>query len=105
MVKGAVATLVVIGNFDGVHRGHQALLRSAAAGAKERGLTAKLLTFHPHPAIVLGRTPPPLLTTQARKRELVREVAPEVELCEVRFDMDFAGQSPEAFATRLARDF
>jgi riboflavin kinase/FMN adenylyltransferase len=100
-----VGALVVIGNFDGVHRGHQALLRGAEAAARARGLEAKLLTFHPHPAIVLGRTPPPLLTTQPRKRELVHEVAPEVVLCEVRFDAEFAAQTPRQFAERLAREF
>jgi riboflavin kinase/FMN adenylyltransferase len=100
-----MGALVVIGNYDGVHRGHQALLAGAEKLARERGLDAKLLTFHPHPASVLGRTPPPLLTTQARKRELVAEVAPTVAFTEVRFDLAFAAQTPAEFAARLADEY
>jgi riboflavin kinase/FMN adenylyltransferase len=99
-----MGSLVAIGNFDGVHRGHQAVLRGAEARAKERGLEPRLLTFHPHPAAVLGRTPPPLLTTQARKRELCARAAPSVVFVERAFDLAFAAQSPEAFAERLARE-
>ena len=97
-----MGALVVIGNFDGVHRGHRALLEAAESAAAQKGLEAKLLTFFPHPASVLGRTPPPLLTTQARKRELVAEIAPRIAFVEQRFDLAFAGQSPEAFAVSLA---
>lgn len=96
-----MGALVAIGNFDGVHRGHQAVLRGAAEMASRRDLRASLLTFHPHPAAVLGRTPPPLLTTQGRKRELVARVAPSVSFVERAFDLPFAAQSPEAFAESL----
>lgn len=96
-----MGSLVVIGNFDGVHRGHQAVLQGAARRAAERGLDAKLLTFFPHPATVLGRTPPPLLTSQPRKRELVRRVAPTIAFEERTFDLTFAAQSPEEFAKSL----
>lgn len=96
--------LVAIGNFDGVHLGHQALLRNAARSASERGLDAKLLTLFPHPATVLGRPAPPLLTRQARKRELCARAAPAVEFVEMKFDREFAAQSPEAFAERLVRE-
>jgi riboflavin kinase/FMN adenylyltransferase len=99
-----MGSLVAIGNFDGVHRGHQAVLAFAARAAAERGLRAKLLTFFPHPATVLGRTPPPLLTTQARKRELCARHAPTVEFVERVFDLDFASQSPADFAESLVRN-
>ena len=58
--------IVAIGNFDGVHRGHQALLLDAARDAERRGRRAVVLTFSPHPMVALGRTPPPLLTTLVR---------------------------------------
>ena len=45
--------LMTIGAFDGVHRGHQALLEPLAAGAHAAGAQAAVVTFHPHPAVVL----------------------------------------------------
>ena len=99
-----MGALVVIGNFDGVHRGHRALLEGAEREAGKKGLAPTLLTFFPHPATVLGRVPPPLLTTQARKRELVRAVAPQVRFHEETFDLAFAAQTPDAFARRLAEE-
>ena len=59
---GPRGSLVIIGNFDGVHLGHQALLADAALDAERRGLEPVALTFAPHPASVLGRTPPATLT-------------------------------------------
>ena len=52
-------SVVAIGNFDGVHRGHQAVLARAADEARGRGLSVCALTFNPHPADVLGRGAPP----------------------------------------------
>lgn len=95
-------SLVVIGNFDGVHLGHRHLLESAAREAERLGFGAKLLTFVPHPAEVLGRRPPPLLTRHERKRELIAGFAPSVEVVAQKFDLAFAAQSPEAFVDWLA---
>ncbi|MBL8743448.1 MAG: riboflavin biosynthesis protein RibF, partial [Myxococcales bacterium] len=73
-----MGSLVVIGNFDGVHRGHRAVLQSSAREASDRGLALKVLTFVPHPAEALGRTAPARLTSQPRKRELIHAVARDV---------------------------
>jgi riboflavin kinase/FMN adenylyltransferase len=54
---------LTIGVFDGVHRGHQAILGQLAAGAHENGAPAVLLTFDPHPAVVLAGRDLKLLTT------------------------------------------
>ncbi|MFP6683647.1 MAG: riboflavin biosynthesis protein RibF [Polyangiaceae bacterium] len=94
----AAQALVVIGNFDGVHRGHQAVIHAVARLAKQRELTPKLMTFEPHPAVTLGRVPPPLLTTIARKRELVRRHCPNLDVVVRAFTPEFAAQSPEQFA-------
>jgi riboflavin kinase/FMN adenylyltransferase len=51
-------TCVAIGSFDGVHRGHQALLRRMAARAREEGMRTAALTFFPHPRRVLQTLPP-----------------------------------------------
>jgi riboflavin kinase/FMN adenylyltransferase len=100
----SAARLVAIGNFDGVHRGHQALLGGAAREAALEGLAPSVLTFAPHPAEALGRTPPPVLTRPSRKRELVGRLFPSVEVLEQRFDTAFAAQSPETFASWLATE-
>lgn len=93
--------IVAIGNFDGVHRGHQAVLADAARDAVARGIGAALLTFSPHPAVALGRSAPPLLTALPRKLELFARVAPSVEPIVERFDEAFAAQSPEQFAEEV----
>lgn len=91
-------TLVAIGNFDGVHRGHQDLLAHAAREAAGAGLGPVLLTFDPHPAVVLGRPPPAVLTPLARKIELVRRAQPAFRVHVRTFDRELAATSPERFA-------
>jgi riboflavin kinase / FMN adenylyltransferase len=71
---GAVASDVVLtlGSFDGVHRGHQRLVRRTVAGAAARDATAVVLTFDPHPRCVLDPAGcPPLLTTVEERAELL----------------------------------
>ena len=64
-----------IGNFDGVHLGHQALLRAMAVDAHQRGQQAGLLTFDPHPATVLRpHSPQPYLTTIAERLAVLQDV-------------------------------
>lgn len=100
---GARRSVVVIGNFDGVHRGHQAVLAEATATARSLGLSSAVLTFHPHPGLVLGRGEPPVLTTLARRAALIKALG--VDQVFVRaFDRDFAKWSPEVFARALVRD-
>ncbi len=93
--------LVAIGNFDGVHRGHQAVLDGAAREARSRGLEPLVLTFDPHPAAVIGRGAPAVLTLPSRKIELIERAQPGVRVAVQRFDRAFASQSPEAFADRV----
>ncbi|MFO0591761.1 MAG: bifunctional riboflavin kinase/FAD synthetase [Polyangiaceae bacterium] len=90
--------LVAIGNFDGVHRGHQAVLAGAASDARARGLSPVVLTFEPHPAAVIGRGAPPVLSPLPRKIELIERAVPAIHVVVKRFDLDFAAQSPESFA-------
>ncbi|MCS6900337.1 MAG: riboflavin biosynthesis protein RibF [Myxococcales bacterium] len=92
------STLVVIGNFDGVHRGHQTLLSEATRRSQERVLRPVVLTFVPHPAGALGRVAPPLLTTLERKVELIRCYAPDIQVVVHPFDRSFASRTPEQFA-------
>lgn len=96
-VKPAV---VVIGNFDGVHTGHRAVLAQARAAADARGIACVVLTFDPHPAEVLGRGAPPRLTTMARRCELLLENGADEVVVEP-FSRELAAWSPERFAREL----
>ncbi|HEY5961505.1 MAG TPA: hypothetical protein VIV60_33330, partial [Polyangiaceae bacterium] len=57
-VEPANGAAVVIGNFDGVHRGHQALVAYTLGLANQHGLRAMAMTFDPHPATVLSGVGP-----------------------------------------------
>ena len=94
-------SLVIIGNFDGVHRGHQAVLEAGAREARARGLRPLVLTFHPHPAEVLKRSQQALLTTIERKIELIRRV--DATLCVVvePFTLELAALSATEFVERI----
>ena len=94
------ASVIVIGNFDGVHKGHQAVLRQARTLADARGLRCMVLTFDPHPSEVLGRGAPPRLTTLARRIELLRQHG-ATEVAVETFTMELAAWTPERFATDL----
>jgi riboflavin kinase/FMN adenylyltransferase len=94
---------VVIGNFDGVHRGHQAVLAAAQHDAESLGLRLSVLTFDPHPAVVLGRQARAVLTTTARKVRLLQAVVPGISVIVKRFDEDLAALSPEEFAAQILR--
>lgn len=83
--------VVVIGNFDGVHRGHQSVLARASHGPE-----LSVLTFEPHPAAVLGASAPARLTRLSRKVELLGRYGVELVVAQS-FDMRFAALAPEQF--------
>ena len=93
---------VTIGNFDGVHRGHQAMLALLTSEARHRGLPACVLTFEPHPrdhfARLAGKpelAPPRIATLRDKLIELQRCGIDHVVV--QRFDAAFAAMSPQAF--------
>jgi riboflavin kinase/FMN adenylyltransferase len=91
---------VAIGNFDGVHLGHQRLLAAARAAAGKDGESA-VLTFEPHPVRVLApKLAPPLLVTPARKLELIAAQGIDVTVVEP-FTPELAASSPEWFVEEL----
>jgi riboflavin kinase/FMN adenylyltransferase len=91
---------LVIGNLDGVHLGHQAIVKAAVTVAGVRGLEAAVLTFEPHPAAVVGSSAPPLLTTLERKAELAARLGIQRVFART-FDASFASWTPERFVGDL----
>jgi riboflavin kinase/FMN adenylyltransferase len=90
-----------LGNFDGTHLGHQAIVRGAVTRARELAAKAIVLTFEPHPVAVLApdRAPAMVQTLHDRLASL-REFGVDVTVLQ-RFTLDFAKLEPEAFV----RDF
>jgi riboflavin kinase / FMN adenylyltransferase len=94
---------VAIGVFDGVHLGHQALMRRAMNEAARLRGSALVLTFHPHPARVLRPdSAPHLLTSTPHKLRLIEKLGCQY-LLQATFDAAFAAQPPEVFVEALAR--
>ncbi len=101
MSENAGRPVVVIGNFDGVHRGHVALLRAARTAEPAAPLVA--MTFWPHPmSVVRPDQVPPLLTTLERRTELLRDAGAD-EVVVVEFTAELAGWSPERFVDAVLR--
>ncbi|MFD2764603.1 bifunctional riboflavin kinase/FAD synthetase [Micromonospora eburnea] len=90
-------SVVTIGVFDGVHKGHQATIGHAVAHARELGVKSVVVTFDPHPAeVVRPGSHPAVLTEPARKAELVEALGVDV-LCVVPFTPEFSRLPAEAF--------
>jgi riboflavin kinase/FMN adenylyltransferase len=90
-------TVVTIGNFDGVHRGHHAVLALVTERARALGLRSVAITFDPHPLAVLypDRAPEPLTTTR-HKQELLGEAGIDAVLV-MAFTQDLLRMSPREF--------
>ncbi|MEV0426416.1 bifunctional riboflavin kinase/FAD synthetase [Micromonospora sp. NPDC050495] len=90
-------SVVTIGVFDGVHKGHQATIGHAVARARELGVKSVVVTFDPHPAeVVRPGSHPAVLTEPARKAELIEALGADV-LCVVPFTAEFSRLPAEAF--------
>lgn len=100
-LPGPVA--LAIGVFDGVHRGHQEVLRAALEFATQHDGSAVVMTFDPHPLRILRpEAAPNLLCSTAHKLRILRSLGVEtVLLCP--FDHEFAQTSPRDFLEPLAR--
>lgn len=90
-------SVVTIGIFDGVHRGHQQLIDRAVAIGRARGLPTVLLTFDPHPSeLVRPGSHPARLTSLARRAELVAERGVDA-FCVLPFTAELSRRSPAEF--------
>ncbi|HEX7149706.1 MAG TPA: bifunctional riboflavin kinase/FAD synthetase [Actinomycetota bacterium] len=101
---GLGPAVVTVGMFDGVHRGHRALLDRVAAEAAARGLPAAAVTFDRHPLAVLRPgSEPPLLTTLDRKVELLGEAGMATVLV-LEFTRELSEVTAEVFAAEVLFD-
>ena len=96
-------TVVTVGTFDGIHRGHLDILRTVAARADASGMRSVLVTFDPHPLeIVNPPAAPPLLTVGLEKSEVVAESGVEY-LAVLAFDRQLASYSATEFVDEVLR--
>jgi riboflavin kinase / FMN adenylyltransferase len=92
---------LAIGVFDGLHLGHQEVIRQARVAAEQDGGTAVVVTFDPHPIRVLRPTESPRLLTSTRHKEIILLRLGIRHLLEIPFDAAFAAQTAESFVERL----
>ncbi|MGI2327181.1 bifunctional riboflavin kinase/FAD synthetase [Planococcus sp. YIM B11945] len=89
---------LALGFFDGVHKGHQRVIGEAIAKADEQGIKSAVMTFDPHPSLVLGGRKEEVfyITPLQQKMEILNKLG--VDVCFiVRFTSEFAGLTPEQF--------
>ena len=94
---------IAIGNFDGVHTGHQALLESVVQAAGDRGLVPSVVTFEPHPREVLGGEPLPRISTLLDKVDAILATGIE-RIYMLPFSRRTAALSAEAFVEDILVD-
>ncbi|HKK07283.1 MAG TPA: bifunctional riboflavin kinase/FAD synthetase [Gemmatimonadota bacterium] len=94
-------TVVTVGTFDGVHRGHRAVLSEIVERARSDDRASVLVTFDRHPlTVVRPEDAPPLLTTPDEKKEILAQTGLDY-VAFLRFDRAMSRLSPEAFVRRL----
>jgi riboflavin kinase / FMN adenylyltransferase len=96
-------SVVAVGVFDGVHRGHQAILAAARALGSELGLPVVVVTFDPHPRKVLSGAAPPVLTPLERRAALMESLGADA-VCVLAFNEELSSLSAEGFVQRVLVD-
>jgi riboflavin kinase/FMN adenylyltransferase len=100
-----VHPVLALGNFDGVHRGHQKILERLRRVASERGATPVVMTFDPHPPrVVRPDKAPPLLMTKAQKLEAFARVGVQGAAI-VRFTPELSRWDPDTFVKTVLVDW
>ena len=100
-MNGSAGSVVTVGTFDGVHRGHHAVLEAIARRAAASGRQSMLVTFEPHPLDVVNpAAAPPRLTTAVERLEVVATSAIERMLV-LHFDRAMATKSPAEFVDQV----
>lgn len=98
ILKGGAMAL---GNFDGAHRGHAALIAATLACARARGIKSRVMTFEPHPRAVLCPDCPPFrLTSSAMREKLLRQMGVD-EVITLPFTLELSRLSAQDFALQI----
>ena len=93
-------TAVAIGNFDGLHLGHQRILRHLVTIARDKRLTSLVLTFSPHPERILEGGQIAMIQTLRQRLDAIKALGVQVALV-ASFDREFAGLSSAEFVDRI----
>lgn len=97
-------SVVTIGSYDGVHRGHQLIIGRAVERARELGVPSVVVTFDPHPSeVVRPGSHPPLLAPHHRRAELMAELGVDALLI-LPFTVEFSKLSPTDFIVKVLVD-
>ena len=98
------SSVVTIGVFDGVHRGHQRIISRARQAASELGLPMVVVTFDPHPdEIVRPGSHPPFLCTTRRRSQLLAGLGVDA-VCMIEFNLEFSRLGPDEFVRAVLAD-
>ncbi len=93
--------VVALGNFDGIHIGHQALIKKTVDLAKTNNATAVLFTFYPHPLKVIKQSSEPfIIQTFKEKVKVAQKLGIEAVVC-ARFTKEFSNMHPEMFVKEI----
>jgi riboflavin kinase/FMN adenylyltransferase len=104
MPRPKAGSAITIGNFDGVHKGHRAVIERVIADAKKQGLESAVITFDRHPAEFLRPTKAPCrLCEPERKIELLGKTGVDY-LCVLTFDQELADKEPKDFVKEILVD-
>jgi riboflavin kinase / FMN adenylyltransferase len=103
--SGLHGAVVAIGNFDGVHRGHQSVLERALGVAQEKGVPAIVLTFEPHPRTVFKPDAPVFRLTPAPLKARILEAMGFKAVIEYPFTFEFAARSAQDFIQSILVDW
>lgn len=96
---------LTIGVFDGVHRGHQAILHQLTEGAHNDSAASLVVTFHPHPAVVLGKIENPRYLTSPQERARLLGKAGVDMIITLSFTLQMAALSAEEFMRWISSRF
>jgi riboflavin kinase/FMN adenylyltransferase len=97
--------VIAIGNFDGVHRGHRAVLERALELARSRGVPALVLTFEPHPRTIFKPDEPVFRLSPASLKARLLEAEGFQSVIEYPFDHDFSQRSADEFVKSILSDW
>ena len=94
-------TSIALGNFDGVHKGHQELMRRAVAAGKEKGLTSAVFTFSNHPRnLIAGEDVVKNILYPEEKQRIIESMGVDI-LFDIPFTWDICGMEPVRYIEEL----